>query len=582
MKKLMSVRSIAILIGIFVFLLGFGSNHEIEFKEGSLVIDISQGVLMAGTTNTDPNVTDYWAITCGGSYSDIIYSIQQTADGGYIMAGATGSFGAGAEDFWVLKLNADGSVAWQKTYGGNSMEYAYSIRETADGGYIAAGGTGSFGAGDRDIWVLKLKADGSVAWQKTYGGSSKEWAYSIEQTADGGYIVAGYTYSFGAGDGDIWALKLNADGSVAWQKTYGGSNYEYAHSVRQTADGGYILAGHIYSFGAGEGDIWVLKLNADGSVAWQKTYGGSSMEWASSIQQTADGGYVLAGHTYSFGAGAWDSWVLKLKVNGNIAWQKTYGGSDYEHAYCIQQTADGGYIMAGSTGSPGTGSCDSWVLKLNVDGSVAWQKTCGASHYEVAYCVQQTADGGYIMGGHTYSSGVGHLEYPDIWVSRRNSYGEIPGRVASGTTNATVSDTPAVGRDANAAIANSSAIISDTNISPLDSSAQMTIIRYETRKAASTATLQESIYRVVKTYPNPYSLSSTEPLTFSGTGVSHATIRIYTLSGELVKTLEETKGEDKITWDGRNENGERIVRGIYFYTTKNPKEKNTGKFTVVR
>jgi len=209
---------------------------------------------------------------------------------------------------------------WAKTYGGSSSDYAYSIQQTSDGGYIVVGETWSFGAGSGDIWVLKLDANGTVVWQKTYGGSDYETAYSIQQTSDGGYIVAGETYSFGTGYFDIWVLKLDANGTVVWQKTYSKSSYETAYSIQQTSDGGYIVAGKTYSFLGGFycEKFWVLKLDTNGNVVWQKIYGGKYDAVAKSIQQTNDGGYIVAGHTWSFGNGGYEFWVLKLDANGDI------------------------------------------------------------------------------------------------------------------------------------------------------------------------------------------------------------------------------------------------------------------------
>ncbi len=286
-----------------------------------------------------------WAATYGGSGYDWANSIQQTSDGGYIVAGSTSSFGAGSNDVWVLKLDANGNVEWQKTYGSSRNEGAFSIQQTSDGGYIVAGGTSSFGAGDYDFWVLKLDASGNVEWQKTYGGSDGEYAQSIQQTTDGGYIVAGYTNSFSAGNYDFWVLKLDSGGNVEWQKTYGGG---IARSIQQTSDGGYIVAGHTSSFGAGTDDFWVLKLDANGNVEWQKTYGSSRNEGAFSIQQTSDGGYIVAGYTAFFNIYSANFWVLKLDSGGNVQWQKSYGGSEGSGlASSIQQTSDSGYIVTG-------------------------------------------------------------------------------------------------------------------------------------------------------------------------------------------------------------------------------------------
>jgi uncharacterized delta-60 repeat protein len=319
-----------------------------------------------------------WAKTYGGPNWDEAYSIQQTTDGGYIVAGRTHSFGAGYADIWVLKLDPNGDVQWQKTYGGPDWDTAYSIQQTSDGGYIVAGMTESFGAGYADIWVLKLDSNGDVQWQKTYGGPGNDGAYSIRQTADGGYIVSG-EYSFGAGYVDIWVLKLDSNGNVQWQKTYGGPDWDTAYSIQQTSDGGYIVAGWTASFGAGVSDLWVLKLDPNGNIQWQKTYGGSANDRAESIQQTTDGGYIVAGWTYSFGAGNFDMWVLKLDQNGNIQWQKTYGGPYGDVATSIQQTSDGGYIVPGWTASFAVGVSDLWVLKLDANGDIVGCNLIGTS-----------------------------------------------------------------------------------------------------------------------------------------------------------------------------------------------------------
>jgi len=427
-----------------------------------------------GSPPTDP----YWAKTYGGTGTDVAYSIQQTTDGGYVVAGYTSSFGAGGSDAWVLKLNSTGGVTWQKTYGGTGTDVALSVQQTADGGYIVAGHTTSFGAGGYDFWVLKLNSTGGVTWQKTYGGSGNEYVVwmSVQQSADGGYIVAGYTTSFGAGDADFWVLKLNSTGGVTWQKTYGGANDDGAYSVRQTAEGGYVVAGYTTSFGAGPIDAWVLKLNSTGGVTWQKTYGGTSNDQASSVQQTADGGYVVAGRTGSFGAGDYDFWVLKLNSTGGVTWQKTYGGSGDDEAYSVQQTADGGYVVAGRVYSFGAGSPDAWLLRLNSAGSVTWQKTYGGSSADGEWSIQQTADGGYVVAGYANSFGAGGS---DAWVVKLGIGGDIVWDAGSGASTQTTSVTPS---DSNAATstgsvttADSTATVQDTHVTPQDTSATVVV-----------------------------------------------------------------------------------------------------------
>jgi len=286
-----------------------------------------------------------WAKTYGGSEDDCAYSIQQTSDGGYIVAGDT--FGLGSGDIWILRLNSGGDIEWQKTYGGHLGEEAYSIQQTIDGGYIVGGWYPAFGF---NIWALKLSSNGDIEWQRRYGFGK---ANSIQQTNDGGYIVAcEIFYDNDVSEHDIIVFKLSSDGDIEWNKTYGGIKDDHAYSIQQTIDGGYIVAGATISFGAGKEDIWVLKLFSDGTIEWQKTYGGSSSDKAHSIQQTNDGGYIVAG------AGSRDLLVLKLFSDGTIEWQKAYGGSENERARSIQQTIDGGYIVAGLTNSFGVGEGD--------------------------------------------------------------------------------------------------------------------------------------------------------------------------------------------------------------------------------
>ena len=311
-----------------------------------------------------------WFTTFGGTGVDAVYSVRQTSDGGYIATGNTNSFGAGSQDIWLIKIDGERNVTWQKTYGGSAYDYANSVQQTADGGYIIAGSTESFGVASEDVWVLKLDGNGDVVWQKTYGGDANyDYANSIQQTADGGYIVAGFTTSFGEGNGDAWVLKLDGNGDVVWQKTYGGSGTDFAYFVQQTAEGGYIVAGFTRSFGESNGDAWLLKLDQDGNVTWQKAYGSTGTESANSIQQTSDGGYIVAGTTTTFSTGPRDAWLLKLDQDGNVTWQKTYGGIDYDLIFFIQQTTDGGYIAAGITSSFGAGAQDAWLLKLDEHGS---------------------------------------------------------------------------------------------------------------------------------------------------------------------------------------------------------------------
>jgi hypothetical protein len=259
-----------------------------------------------------------FAKTYGGTSWDRAFSVRQTSDGGYIVTGYTSSFGAGNYDVFLIKTDAFGNIQWAKTYGGTNGDNATSVRQTSDGGYIVAGYTFSFGAGGSDIFLIKTDASGNIQWAKTYGGTGDDWASSVQQTSDGGYIVAGYTYSFGSGNLDIILIKTDASGNIQWAKTYGGTGWDIPLSVQQTSDGGYIVAGTTSSFGAGGGDIFLIKTNAFGNVQWAKTYGGTGDDVAYSVRQTSDGGYIVASYTSSFGAGTYDAFLIKTDANGNI------------------------------------------------------------------------------------------------------------------------------------------------------------------------------------------------------------------------------------------------------------------------
>ncbi len=346
----------------------------------------------------------------------------------------------GGSDMWLVKMTALGAIQWQKVIGGAGDEQVYGLQQTPDGGYIAIGMTTSSNSGDvtlvnhggKDAWVVKLDATGTIQWQKVMGGSDIERAFAVQNTTDGGYIVAASTTSSNSGDigqnrgtYDSWVIKLNATGTVQWQKLYGGSEDEEFYDVQQTTDGGYILAGYSASSGSGDvtgvnrggPDYWVVKLNASGAIQWQKNIGGSSNEKAHGVVQATDGGYVIVGFTYSSNSGevganhgAYDTWLVKLDATGTLQWQKTQGGSADEFVQFIYKTKDGGYIVSGFTRSSnsgdvdqGRGESDYWVVKLSALGAIQWQKVLGGSSIDDGLSTYPTTDGGYIVSGYSSS-----------------------------------------------------------------------------------------------------------------------------------------------------------------------------------
>ncbi len=372
-----------------------------------------------------------WSRTYGGSGYDEISEVIPTADGGFLSAGSTYSFSASSGGVWVVKLDSAGEIAWQNAYYGSTYPSgALSVIQTSDGGYVLAGFTYAFGAGSSDVWVLKLNPAGIIGWQRTYGGVNGDSSASIIQTSDGGYMVACDTESFGAGNSDILLLKLGAGGELSWKKTYGTStDAETCTAVRQTSDGGYVVAGSSGLMDKGENyangpmDAWVFRTDSAGSVIWEYFYGDSGEDVSTSLRVTSDGGYIVGGFSNSFsGQYDYDCWVLKLNASGAVTWQKKYGGPGDDQTNDIRQTTDGGFIMACSSNSIGAGDNDFWIVKLDSLGNIAWQKGYAGAGDDLAKSAAQTADGGYIVGGDSYNP----ASYgSDWWIMRLNTTGGI-------------------------------------------------------------------------------------------------------------------------------------------------------------
>ncbi len=392
-----------------------------------------------------------WDKRFGGSDLDNLYSLQQTMDGGYILGGrsASGISGdktedsRGKHDYWVIKIDANGIKQWDKRFGGDSYDALYSLQQTTDGGYILGGYSYSGISGDKsqpsqgssDYWIVKIDASGVKQWDKRFGGSNDDKLYSLQQTTDGGYILGGYSASGisgdktqdNRGDDDYWVVKIDANGEKQWDKRFGGSSDDYFSSLQQTTDGGYILGGLSTSGISGDKtqnsrgnrDYWTVKIDGNGIKQWDRRFGGSGSDWLNSLQQTTDGGYILGGFSSSGISGdktedrqgATDYWAVKIAANGIKQWDKRFGGDSYDALYSLQQTTDGGYILGGrSTSGIGgdkseasRGNWDLWIVKTDADGIKQWDKRFGGSDDDFFYSVQQTSDAGYILGGFSKS-----------------------------------------------------------------------------------------------------------------------------------------------------------------------------------
>src|SRR3989304_6257964 len=353
-------------------------RHGLNTSE--VVVDIT------GKQSLDPNGGSLaWSKTYGGTSNDYALSVVQTSDGGYAMAGNTNSYGAGGGDFWLVKTDSAGNHQWNKTYGGTNADNALSLVRTSDEGYALVGYTDSFGAGNRDFWLVKTDSSGNAQWNRTYGGTGGDFAQSLVQTVDGGYAIAGYTNSYGAGGYDFWLVKVNAEMNLehqrnlgidsyidVWSRTYGGTASDIAYSVVQTSDGGYAIAG--------DGFANLVKTDSVGNVQWSRTYGGT----ARSVVQTIDGGYAIAGSLSGFQ-------LAKTDSAGDMLWTKTYGSGT---VYSMVQTSDGGYALAGAI-SPYGEYEDFWLVKTDSAGAMLSNKTyrgtdsTGGTYYsrEDAYSV---------------------------------------------------------------------------------------------------------------------------------------------------------------------------------------------------
>jgi hypothetical protein len=414
-----------IIVGICVCLLLILSTTTIALTPFSRNEQQTKNQLVY--TTPDPLLASKgWMKTFGGGDSDSGYSVQQTSDGGYIVVGPTFSFGAGQADYWVIKTDSNGNILWNKTFGGMYWDVPEDVKQTTDNGFIITGRTHSFGAGNIDVWVIKIDETGNIRWNKTYGTQYFEGGAESQQTTDGGYIIIGSKGLNQFSHYDAWLIKIDQEGNELWNRTYGGRSEDNGDSVQQTSDGGYIIAGSTSSYGTFNNStsaFWLIKTDEQGTMQWNKTYGGTEYEAAISVELTSDGGYIMAGNKFDLDSHQNDIWLIKTDQIGDEQWNKTYGGilDDYTtHAY---QTKEGGYSMIGWTNSYGAGAEDAWMIKTDASGNEQWNKTYGGKSFDTAYAFNQTSDGGYIITGATASFGT-DIYHSDLWLLKTDSQGK--------------------------------------------------------------------------------------------------------------------------------------------------------------
>ena len=367
----------------------------------TVMVGFGGGLVHAATVTT-------FSQTYGGPNDEQANAVIQTSDGGYALAGWTDSYGNGNINFWLVKTTSSGSQNWTQAYGNSGDNEANALVQTSDGGYALAGFTNATGPGVYNFWLVKTDTNGNIQWSKSYGGSGDNEAYALAKTSDGGFILAGYTTSATIGGRQILLVKTDSSGNVIWTQTYGGSGDTEANAVIQTSDGDYVVAGTTDTAGAGGLDFYLMKVNSDGVMLWNQTYGYAGDDVAYSLVQTSDGGYALAGRSYSFADGFDNMWLVKTDSNGNMQWSQTYNGGQESQANALVVASDGGFALAGSVY---TSSGEAfWLLKTDSSGDIVWnaQYEPGDSY---ATSLIQTSDGGYAVAGYTDAAGAGGWDF---------------------------------------------------------------------------------------------------------------------------------------------------------------------------
>ncbi|MCB2380543.1 T9SS type A sorting domain-containing protein [Hymenobacter sp. BT635] len=442
--------------------------------------------------------TKQWEKSFGGSERDNARVVRATRDGGVIVGGISfSSPGSGTRtqanrglgDYWIHKLDAQGNTQWERAVGGIYADDLYSLEQTPDGGYLLAGDSGSPVGGDKtqgvigeiDYWFVKLDANGNKLWDKVIGGNRADFLHLLSGTRDGGYIVGGNSVSdrgfdkseANKGDYDYWIVKLDATGNRQWDRTLGTSLSEAIGGLQQTSDGGYLVGGDgrhgrdgdKTQVGRGNSDMWVVKLSATGTTLWDKTYGTTGSEQLTSMWATPDGGALLGGSSTAgingdktqVSRGSYDCWLVKIDANGIKQWDRAYGGPGSEAIFDIYPTPDGGYILGCGTDSgiggdksqAGRGGRDFWIIKIDATGTKQWERTLGTSGFDFFTSVRPTTTGGYIIAGDSDAGIDGDKISPnygrdDYWVIMLNGTTTTTTTAAS-RSNLSVYPTPAQG-----------------------------------------------------------------------------------------------------------------------------------------
>jgi hypothetical protein len=463
-----------------------------------------------------------WHRTFGGDDPDYGRSARQV-HGGYITVGFARSFGGIDYDIYLVRADDGGDTLWTRTYGGAGDDVAQSVRPTSDGGYVIAGYTESFGAGGYDAYLVKTDSGGDTVWTRTYGARGDDYAYAVCEMAHGGYLLAGYSDSYSS-DYDFLLIKVNSGGDSIWVRTYGGAGADQCHGFDVTSDGGCVLVGSSVSFTSPTFDVLAVKTDADGDSLWMRNYGGTGNDYGHSIRETADQGYIVTGSIDLGGTLGHQAYLLRLRAGGAPAWEKAYGGGAIDAGYDVEELpGDGGYIICGYTTSYGGGQEDIYLIRAEADGDTLWTGTYGDSLREWGFEVEQTPDGGFIIAGSamSYPPPAGDNLY--LLKTRPDPAGVYGPAVRNGN--------------------------------------HITVTAYPSPSAAGVAI--------------EYSLPAGAP----------ARIAVFDLRGRLVRELlpsETEAGWNTTQWDARDHAGNRVAPGIYFLKITAPGGSAVQKMVLTR
>jgi hypothetical protein len=461
-------------------------------------------IVVSGAIAQSPDTL--WTHAYGGPGNEIAFALAPTSEGGYIMAGYTQSDTI-PNDFLVVKTNADGDVIWSATYGGDQYESAESIQPTSDGGYVIVGSTNSFGAGGYDIYLVKIDALGNILWTRTYGGYGNEYAYSMQQTTDNGYVIAGMTTSYGAGNDDYYLVRIDSQGDTLWTRTYGSPFPEQARCMQRTSDGGFVVAG--YTMSAYAWGVYVVKTDSQGDTMWthlyEPPYPQSDAIGAYTIKQTSDLGYVIAGYAL-VPCMTSDLLVIRTDSMGDTLWLRIYPNNGDEAAYDICETHDGDFDIVGYNSAEYQDE-DVYFVRIDSQGDMVWSRTIGGASDDAGHALIRESGGCRIIAGSTSSFGAGGSDFYLVKFGPDNP--------------------PAV---------------------PPEQGETVPVT-----------------YVLNPPYPNPFNPSTT--LTFQVPQAGPVELAVYNIEGRLVRTLIQgpmSAGTHMEYFDGTDDNGNSLGSGIYF------------------